>query len=719
MKSIRKVPTGGCHDCGGRCPYILHVEEGRVKRMEPHSTLRACVRGYAARQEAYSQDRLQQPLKRVGARGKGEFTAIGWDEALDIVALEMKRVKDQYGSDATLLLESGGRPGAAGPRIAVLFGKFGGCLISWGGPSAEGYVWASRATYGSLVTGNSRDDLVNSRMIMMWGWNPVDTIFSTGTSYQLVRAKEAGARIIGIDPRFTSSLAVFADQWIPIRPGTDTAMLTSMAYVLIEENLHDMAFLNKYTVGFEEYKNYVMGEGDSVPKTPEWAERITGTPAQAIRSLAREYARTKPAALITGYSAGRTASGEQFHRAAATLACMTGNVGISGGSSGGFENVLGLATLLGGNTTVGSRVHEAPGRLSLAGTLDSNLRNKTRVHWAKIWDAVLEGKAGGYPGDIKLLYVVGANPLNQCLDTNKGVEALRKLEFVVVHEQFMTPTARFADIVLPVSQHWATDSVMRPWYAGDYYVYGNKAIDSLPGTKSDYEISCELAARLGITGFPEKSPEEWQRDLVRTEPEMRRDIQDFDKFKKAGIWNIRVERPAISLRKQIEDPDANPFPTPSGKIEIFSSKIAELNSPDIPAVPKYIEDEPNMPDKYPLRLISFHHRVRAHSCFDNVNWLRRLEPQRVWINKDDARRRAIKDGGLVQIFNERGVVRIPAKVTERIMPGVVAIGEGGWYRPDGQGVDEGGCVNVLIESRHSPGGAFVSNCNYVEVKGGL
>jgi len=713
------VHTGGCHDCGGRCPYTLYVENGRVTRMEPDESLRACIRGYALRQRVYSKDRLQYPLKRVGARGEGNFTAISWDEALDTIAAKLKRVKETYGNQAIMMTYLSGNIGTIHSGVPRLLGMFGGCISCWGGPSAEAYVFASRATYGTLTTGNSRDDLANSRLIIMWGWNPIETIFSTGTSYQLTRAKEVGARIIGVDPRFTRSLAVFADQWIPIKPGTDTAMLISMAYVMIKENLHDAAFLEKHTIGFKKFESYVLGDDDSIPKTPEWAEAITGVPAETIRDLAREYAKTRPAALVTGFAPGRTIFGEQFHRSAATLACMTGNVGISGGSAAGFDRVLGIATHMGRTMSVYSHTPYEQGRDIDASvfkrTLDTARRNQTRVHWTKVWDAVLKGKAGGYPSDIKLLYVATMNPLNQCCDTNKGIEALHQLESVIVHEQFMTPTAKFADIILPVNTHWARNDLTRPWYSGAYHICINKAIDDLPGTKSDYEICCELAPRLGIIGYEEKSPEETQKDMVSTEPELVRDITDFSKFKKDGLWRIPLEKPAISLKKQIEDPENNPFPTPSGKIEIYSSSLAEFDQLDIPPIPKYIEYKPEEQDKYPLQLVNFHHRVRAHSCFDNVDWLKKVEPQTVWISCQDARSRGIENGDLVNVQNNQGILRITAKVTERIMPGVVGIGQGAWYRPDEQGIDEGGCGNVLIEGRHSPGGGFVSNSTFVEV----
>jgi anaerobic dimethyl sulfoxide reductase subunit A len=336
------IPTGACHDCGGRCVLKVHVKNGVAVRVETDDgeepQLRACARGRAYRKRVYAPNRLEYPMKRVGKRGEGKFERISWDEALDTVARELIKVKDTYGPSAILAKWGSGNPGKLNEGLLHRFlNMLGGCTMDWGGASGEGSVFASRSVYGTLTTGHSRDDHVNSRLIIMWGWNPASSIWSTNTPFYLIRAKEAGARIVCIDPRFTDSAAVLADQWIPVRPGTDAAMMVAMAYVMITENLHDRKFLDRYTLSFDRFKDYVMGVDDGAPKMPSWAEPITGVPAQTIVNIAREYATLKPAALIASYAPGRTTYGEQYHRLAATLAAMTGNIGIHGGGAGGFE----------------------------------------------------------------------------------------------------------------------------------------------------------------------------------------------------------------------------------------------------------------------------------------------------------------------------------------------------------------------------------------------
>ena len=227
-----------------------------------------------------------------------------------------------------------------------------------------------------------------------------------------------------------------------------------------------------------------------MPKTPAWAEAITGVPAAVVVRLATEYATNKPAALIPGYGPGRTAYGEQYHRAAAVLAAITGNIGIHGGNPACCEAPA-IGRSPGPNISsptlipVGTNPVEA-NNLSATGfntNLNPRLRSTFAINLSHIWDALLEGTEGGFPADIKLLYIACANPLNQYPNVNKGVQALRKPEFIVVHEQFMTATAKFADVILPASTHWERTDVMRPWMGGNYFFFTDKVIDPLHQSK--------------------------------------------------------------------------------------------------------------------------------------------------------------------------------------------------------------------------------------------
>lgn len=248
------------------------------------------------------------------------------------------------------------------------------------------------------------------------------------------------------------------------------------------------------------------------------------------------------------------------------------------------------------------------------------------------------------------------------------------------------------------------------------YGYVNKVIDPLYESKSHFEIAVELAAKLGIPDYSDKTEEEWLREVV----EGCEDIPDYATFKTNGIHKVRLKEPAVAFEKEIRDPANNPFPTPSGKIEIYSEELARCDDQLLPPIPKYIETWESCNDtlakKYPLQLITTHFKRRVHSQFDNTPWLMELESQAVWINSVDAKARGIADDDEVYVFNDRGKMIIRAKVTEAIMPGVVDIPQGAWYDPDSKRVDRGGCANILTKDAVSPGEAFPCNTALVQVE---
>ncbi|MFX1552239.1 MAG: molybdopterin-dependent oxidoreductase, partial [Promethearchaeota archaeon] len=443
---IQIIKTGCCHDCGGRCVLRAHIENGRIVKLETDNgddpQLRACLRGRAYRQRVYSDERLMYPLRRIGERGEGIFERISWDEAINEVTSKIQEIKKKFGNSAILLVPGGGNQGMLHGIVphALMLHQIGGYTRMWGAPSYEGALFASMATYGTIMTGNAREDLLNSKLIIMWGWNPANTIWDPGTALILAKAREKGIKIIAIDPIFTDSAAVLAEEWIPIRPGTDTAMLIAMTYVIITENLHDQDFIDKYTVGFDKYKNYVLGIEDKNPKTPEWAEKITKVPARRISNLAREYATKKPGALIAGWGPARTMFGEQYSRAANVLCAITGNIGINGGYASGFMRAYYSREriITGGKKKVGPIAKDVNKSKKLRpqdNPIDHNAEPRedslyklkggtnpanTRIHYNDYYNAILRGRKGGYPADIKMAYIAGTNRLNQFSNVNKG-----------------------------------------------------------------------------------------------------------------------------------------------------------------------------------------------------------------------------------------------------------------------------------------------------------
>jgi len=697
--------------CGGTCEMKVHVRSGRIVRIESggdgETSHRMCLRGRAYRQRVYAPDRLLYPLKRTGRRGSGEFARVSWDEALETVAQELKRVKDSYGNASILHFCSMADAHAVHHTQAFhrLLCQFGGYTAPWGFISNEGLAFASGITYGARPAGYTPEQYPKSRLIIMWGWNPLVTQQGTPIPPALCRAKENGTKFICLDPQFTDSAAVLADRWIPIRPGTDTAVLGAIAYVLIKENRTNQHFIDTYTFGFDRFQKYILGGEDGVEKTPAWAENISGVPAATIAELARMYAGTSPAAIVTGYAAGRTAFGEQFHRMAFALEAITGNAATASGGAPITKSVAAITQLPGPPNQVEAG---APPRWNALPYRSASVNSSARVNVSLFADAILKGKAGGYPADYKLLWLSNTNYLNQLAEVNKAAGAFQKLEFILVTEQFMTASARFADIILPVCTFLERNDLYAP-PGGGIYALVNKAIEPLGESKSQLQICQALAAKLGISDYNDKSDEELVRSMVaRLSQEA--GLPYFDTLKERGFYRIKSDGA----------PAKNPFPTPSGKIEIFSGVAAKMNHPGIPPVPEYLETWESRNDpltkNYPLQLITPHLRRRAHSQFDNLPWLRELQAQAVDINTADAEKRGIGDGAIVRVFNDRGEMIIPARVTERVMPGVVAVPQGAWYDPDETGADHGGCANVLTKNVTSPAGAFVSNTALVQVE---
>lgn len=718
-----KIVSVACdNNCGGCCRVRAHIRNGKVIRISSDDTpdsdvrpqLRACLKGRAMRSRIHHPDRLKYPMKRTGRRGEGKFARISWDEAVGFIATSLRKTLDRHGPSSVYIQYATGDCGIISGVAAArrLMNLLGGHLGYYNSYSSACLRYTAPFVTGSRDT-NSYQTLPYSRLIILNGFNPAETVFETNSNYYLGKARDAGARIVVIDPRYTETAATFAHQWLPLKPTTDTALFLAMAHVMITENLLDRAFLDRYCIGFDEshmpagvprglsFHSYVMGLSGGGPKTPEWAAPLTGIDAATIRSLAREYATTKPAQLIQGLGPQRHAHGEQSVRAGIALACMTGNLGILGGGWGGGEGGRGLNAGIGG-FPVG--VNPVAARIPVFLWTDAVIRGAAMT----AGDGVLNGPIGS---NIKFIFNLAGNTLlNQHADINRTSEILRDeklVECIVVSDQFMTPSARFADVLLPADHASERNDIALPWSGEQYCIFGSKALDPPYECKNEYEWLGRVAYQLGVGDqYTEGSTrEDWLKRIIDEARAKDPAFPQYEELKAAGLYR-KDPFPYVAFEREIKDPENHPFKTPSGKIELFSKTLYDMKKSEVTGVATYIPawegPEDALVGKYPLQCIGPHIKRRTHSTYDENPWMEEAEPQMMSICPQDAAARGIEDGSTVRVFNDRGALIIKARVTRRIRPGVVAIPQGAWFTPGQDGVCRRGCINVLTSQRPTP-----------------
>lgn len=741
-----KVVWSACTvNCGSRCPLRMHVVDGEIRYVETDNTgdddyeglhqVRACLRGRSMRRRIYNPDRLKYPMKRVGKRGEGKFVRISWQEAFDTLASSMKKIISQYGNEAIYLNYGTGTLGGTMARswppgatlIARLMNCCGGYLNHYGDYSSAQIAAGLNYTYGGWADGNSPSDIENSKLVVLFGNNPSETRMSGGgVTYYIEQARQKSkARMIIIDPRYTDTGAGREDEWLPIRPGTDGALAAALAHVMIVENLVDQPFLDKYCVGYDQktlpagapanahYKAYILGQGaDGIAKTPAWAAKITGIPADKIIKLGRDIGQAKPAFITQGWGPQRHSNGETTTRAIAMLAVLTGNIGIHGGNSGAREGSYSLPF-------VRMPTFENPVQTSISMFMWTDA-----IFRATEMTATRDGVRGKEKLDVPIKFIwnyAGNCLINQHSDINRTHEILqddKQCEMIVVIDNHMTSSAKYADIVLPDCTASEQMDFCLDASAGNmsYVIFADQVITPRFECKNLYEMTSELAKRMGVEQqFTEgRTQEEWLRYLYLQSMRAIPALPDFDTFRQQGMFKQRdPQGHHVAYKAFRQDPLANPLTTASGKIEIYSAQLADIaakwqlaKDDVIDPLPIYAAGFENYDDPlastYPLQLTGFHYKARVHSTYGNVDVLKAACRQEMWINPLDATPRDISNGDMIRIFNDRGEVHIAAKVTPRMMPGVVALSEGAWYSPDARRIDRAGSINVLTSQRPSP-----------------
>jgi len=673
----KTLPVACPLDCGGGCPLLAHIEDGRVVKItnNPYGDrhMAGCVKGLQMTRVLYAPDRLKKPLIRSGQRGSGEYREAEWSEALDLVARRLREIRERYGAESVIRLGAAGTSTGALHETNSLTRRF---LSMYGGYTeiTEGYSSAA-AKYvtpfvlGTKSAGIDPGTLRNSKMMILWGANIAEARLEGALEAHVREAKMRGVEVVFIDPRRTLTAKTLATKWIPIHPGTDTAMMMAILHVLVTEDMVDRAYVEKYSYGFERLVDHILGRDDGLPKTPEWAENICGTPSEEIRNLARRYGRIHPTAIIPGLSIQRTLGGEEAIRMSIALQVATGNLGVEGGSSGAL--------------TWGTLPSPRMGNLPLPPN-PSNA-SVTIYRWA---DAVLEGKKGGYPTDIKAIYNVGSNFVATSSDTHKVIRAYQSVEFSVCHDFFLTPTAKQCDIVLPAAMFLERNDVVIP-DGGNHLMYSHKVSEPAGESKTDYEIFCLLSLRLGfLDKFSEgRAEEEWlQRFISESE------VPNPEEFKVNGIY-FGSDHYRVALSGFIMDPKANPLSTPSGLVQIHSDEYAKTGYSPVPTCRAAI---PNI--AYPLYLVTPKSRFRVHSENWNIPFFREREKHALWMNPNDATVRGVVDGDFVIVSSPQGKVRVSTAVTEDITCGVVCLQEGAWPTFDKDDVEINGAANVLTST---------------------
>ena len=657
--------------------------------------------------------RITQPMVRQGwlehgvrsdraGRGVEPFVAMSWDEALDLVAAELRRVKDAYGNEAIYASSGWASAGVfhnAPTQLYRFLNGFGGFVsqvtnYSFGAASViVPHVVGTMEPVGSGLTAWPTIAKHTRLMVLFGGMASKNTEVNMGGIGRhedqdwLAHVRQAGVAFVNISPMHSDAAEALGAAWLPLRPNTDVALMLGLAHTLIAENLYDRAFLDTYTVGFARLRAYVMGESDGTPKDAAWASAITQVPVQTIRALARRMAGVRTMIAVS-WSVQRADHGEQPYWMAIALAAMLGQIGLPGGGFGfGYGATSGIGS--------------PPARMPLLHLPTGVNPVKAYIPVARFVDMLLNpGAILNFNGhrlthpDIRLVYWCGGNPFHKIQDLNRLLRAWQKPETIIIHEPWWTPAARRADIVLPCATTLERNDIGASGRDRFYFAM-QQAIAPVGEAKTDYAIYSALAGRLGFEAqFTEGRREmEWLRhlyDLACQQATKRAiDMPSFDAFWETGYVEFPVpDDPPVLFAAYRADPHAHPLRTPSGRIEIFSETIAAFGYDDCPGHPVWLEPAEWLGSKqaqvYPLHLLSNQPQARLHSqldCGEVSRSAKVAQREPVWINTDDAAVRGITSGDVVRIYNDRGACLAGAVVTDVIRPGVVQLATGAWFDP--------------------------------------
>ncbi|MGF7120975.1 biotin/methionine sulfoxide reductase [Rhodococcus sp. BE178] len=645
---------------------------------------------------------LEQGPGPSDVRGSDEFVAVSWDELLDLLAHELRRVVDTHGNRAifggSYGWASAGRFHHAQSQIHRFLNMLGGYTRSVHSYSlgATGVIMPRVVgTHWKLFARSTNWDVIadHTDLMVCFGGVPLKNtaVNSGGTSAHptrgaLDRFRDRGGEVVSISPLRDDLHG--RCEWIAPIPGTDVAIMLALAYVLASEGLHDKAFLSRYCVGYDRFEDYLLGRTDGVPKTPGWASALSGVPAEQIAALARRMAGGRTMVTVT-WSLQRVRFGEQAPWMGVTLAAMLGQIGLPGGGFGhgyGSMNEPGLAPVPYPLPTLFQGANPVPDFIPVAAISDLLL------HPGEEFD--YDGRRLTYP-DIRLVHWAGGNPFHHHQDLARLRRALARPDTIVVHEPYWTPMARHADIVVP-----STTSLERDDLActrnDPLLVAMHRAVPRYADARDDYDTFAALAHRLGFGArftegrtahqWIEHLYEQW-RGFVLTDP-AHLEAPPFGEFWRRGHVRMRTEDGLSLFSEFRDDPERNPLTTPSGRIEIFSADIDGFGYDDCAGHPRWYEPDEwlggERAQRFPLHLIANQPKTRLHGQLDHgavsqASKIRGREPIR--IHPSDAAARGLGAGEVVRVFNDRGACLAGVVLDDQVRAGVVQLATGAWYDP--------------------------------------
>ena len=686
-ESDTRVVRGGCpHDCPDACSTLVTVERGRATRIagdpdHPFTNGFLCAKVNRYIERTYHRDRLLHPLRRVGKKGTGSFVRVSWDEAIGEIAERLSEIAGSSdGPQAILPYSYAGTMGLV--QGASMDRRFFHLL---GASKLDRTICSMPGTIGMRMTvganiGADGEGLPQSDLVLLWGTN---TLTANPHLWPFVlEARKNGARILGIDPIRTRTMEQ-CDEWLAIRPGTDAALALAMMHVLFDEGLEDRDYLERYTLGADQLRERVR------EYPPERVAPITGLPAERIRELGREFGRARSAFIRVNYGLQRHFGGGMAVRTIACLPAVTGHWRKAGGgvqlsTSGTFQY----------NNAALQRLDLSPPART--------------INMIRLGDALGNSDAGVGGPPVRALVVYNSNPAAVAPDRNAVVRGLMREDlFTVVLEHFQTDTADYADIVLPATtqlEHWD----LHYSYGHLYATLNQPAIEPLGESKPNTEIFRLIARRMGLTD-PVLADDDVTiiKQALDTTHERMRGVT-FDELRERGWMRLNVPRPFVPYAE-------GNFPTPSGKCEFFSARLAELGIDPLPTYTPPLElpeTAPELAARFPLVLISSPRHYFLNSTFVNIESLRKnAEPECV-LHVADAERRGIAAGARVVVFNARGEFTAVARVGNQVREGVVWAPSIWWAKlaPDGTN------ANATTSQRETDmGGGPVLYDNLVEV----